>query len=123
MTTVPPSMMPVPSPLAHTPLRPQASVLRHRAATLRSFADTIDRLRVTRLTDQEHAATDTTNESEAARRARLRRRLLDRNLHQLHRAADELRDVAHRLWQYADVVEFASSKAPHPRAPATDHGE
>lgn len=90
-------------------LNPNASTLRHRAIALRTFAGTIDQLLVTHLADYEP---DPSLAAEpAAMEWQLRRRMLERNLHQLHRAADELRDVAHQMWQCADGLELAHTTA------------
>lgn len=75
---------------------PFSSVLRQRAAHLFEFATKIDRALVTTLDDP---PTD------------LARRLLDRNLHQLHLAADDLRDAAHRFRRRADELDLAMAVA------------
>ncbi len=89
-------------------ISPNASTLRHRATALRSFAGTIDQLRVTHIDEHEALASSS---SDNAGHWQVRRQMLDRNLHQLHRAADELRDLAHRMWQCADGLELAHGPA------------
>jgi len=71
---------------------PYSSVLRQRAAHLQELAGRIERLRVMRLDDAPNE---------------LARRLLDRNLHQLHLAADDLRDAADRFRRRADELDLA----------------
>lgn len=71
---------------------PYSSVLRQRAAHLHDLARHIERTRVMQLDD---------GPSELARR------LLDRNLHQLHLAAEDLRDAANRFRQRADELDLA----------------
>ena len=80
---------------------PYATVLRQRAGRLRELADTIERLGVTTLTDGAGPATW------ATRRARLCEDVLGRNVHQLHLAADELRERAFRFRQRADELDAA----------------
>src|ERR671913_2167 len=67
------------------PHHPHASVLRQRAATLRDLAGSLERSIVTTLDELTGADTWSTP------RARLCEAMLARNLHQLHRAADDLR--------------------------------
>ena len=76
--------LPIPE-LAH----PAASVLRHRAAELRAFAAAIEAAAVFTL--------DRSGDDGESRRAALCRRMLARNLQQLLRAADDLRETA---WRY-----------------------
>lgn len=71
---------------------PYSSVLRQRAAHLLDLAGAVERTLVMRLDDAP---------------SELARRLLDRNLHQLHVAADDLRDAAVRLRQRADELDLA----------------
>jgi hypothetical protein len=92
----------------HPPVHPTANILRHRATALRSFAGTIDQLLVTRLDTETLTRSGVLADS---KHWSLRRHLLDRNLHQLHRAADELREVAHQMWRYADSLERSRSLA------------
>jgi len=114
----------MPSRPSHPTLSPNASLLRHRAIALRSFADTIDHLLVTNIVDHElHCRHDVDRSHHrdhadegfggnvGPSRWQVRHQLLERNLHQLHRAADELRDVAHQLWQRADGLELAHNVA------------
>lgn len=76
---------------------PYSSVLRQRAAHLQELAGRVERTRVMRLDD---APTE------------LARRLLDRNLHQLHLAADDLREAAERFRRRADELDLAVMVAP-----------
>jgi ABC-type transporter Mla subunit MlaD len=92
----------------HTPVHPTASILRHRASALRSFAATIDQLLVTRLDSETLSRSAALADSQ---HWSLRRHLLDRNLHQLHRAADDLREVSHLMWRYADSLERSRTLA------------
>ena len=78
---------------------PYASVLRLRAATMRELAGSIEQSIVMTL---DELAGDTTWSSP---RARLCEAMLARNLHQLHRAADELRDAAFRMQARAGELE------------------
>jgi hypothetical protein len=94
-------MQPRPTPRFASPY---ASILRHRATALRSFAGTLDQLLVTHIGAEELPSSAAHTES---RHWILRQHLLDHNLHQLHRAADELREVAHQMWQAADSLELA----------------
>lgn len=71
---------------------PYSSVLRQRAAHLQELAAMVERTRVMQL---EGAPSE------------LARRLLDRNLHQLHLAADDLRDAAVRFRRRADELDLA----------------
>lgn len=75
---------------------PFSSVLRQRSAHLIELATGIDRALVTTLDD---APTE------------LARRLLDRNLQQLHLAADDLRDAAFRFRRRADELDLATAIA------------
>jgi hypothetical protein len=81
---------------------PQACVLRQRAATLRELAGSIERSLVMTL---DELATETRWSSP---RARLCEAMLARNLHQLHRAADELRDTAFRMHARASELEHSA---------------
>ena len=81
---------------------PQASVLRQRAATLRELAGSIERSIVMTL---EELAADV---SWSSPRTRLCEAMLARNLHQLHRAADELRDTAFRMNARAGELEHSA---------------
>ena len=84
-------------PTAH----PHSSMLRQRASGLVDLAATIERSLVMTLPD--HAA----RSGWSGRRARLCESMLERNLHQLHRAADDLRTFAHRLRCRADELDRA----------------
>ena len=75
---------------------PYAAVLRQRAARLHDLARRIDRALVLTL---DPAATPIPADTA---RSRLCETLLTRNLHQLHRAADDLRDLAFRCSVRAD---------------------
>ena len=81
------------------PHHPHASVLRQRAATLRDLAGSLERSIVTTLDELTGADTWSTP------RARLCEAMLRRNLHQLHRAADDLRDTAFRMQARAGELE------------------
>lgn len=76
---------------------PHSSMLRQRAAHLRVLAESVERAQVMRL---DEAPTE------------LARRLLDRNLHQLHLAAEDLRDAADRFRRRADELDLATMVAP-----------
>ena len=80
---------------------PHASVLRQRAQCLRDLARSLERSIVMSLDD---VAGDATWSSP---RARLCEAMLARNLHQLHQAADDLRDTAFRMHARADELELA----------------
>jgi len=75
-------------------------VLRQRAATLRDLAGSIERSIVMTL----ELAGD---ETWSTPRARLCEAMLARNLHQLHRAADDLRDTAFRMHARAGELEHS----------------
>lgn len=80
---------------------PYSGPLRERAGRLRRLASSIERSLVMLLHDADRAASwDTT-------RAQLCDRMLDRNLHQLHQAADDLRETAVRFCQRADQLDVA----------------
>ncbi|HZB40503.1 MAG TPA: hypothetical protein VE487_06045 [Ilumatobacter sp.] len=83
------------------PHHPHASVLRQRAATLRDLAGSLERSIVTTLDELTGADTWSTP------RARLCEAMLARNLHQLHRAADDLRDTAFRMQARAGELEHS----------------
>ncbi len=87
---------PMPTHHVRSAHHPYAAVLRQRAARLQHLARQIDGALVYTL-DPEVVTipTDTA-------RARLCERLLDRNLHQLHRAADDLRSTAFQFLARAD---------------------
>jgi hypothetical protein len=71
---------------------PYSSVLRQRSAHLQDLAARIERSQVMRLDEAP---------------SELARRLLDRNLHQLHVAADDLRRAAERFRRRADELDLA----------------
>jgi hypothetical protein len=81
------------------PHHPHASVLRQRAATLRDLAGSIERSIVMTLDEIGDDVTWSTP------RTRLCEAMLARNLHQLHRAADDLRDTAFRMHARAGELE------------------
>lgn len=83
------------------PLSPQTAALRQRAARLAALAAAIDRSIVCSL--PEHAS-DT---SWRGASGDLAVAMLERNLHQLHRAADDLRLRAHRFRVRADELDAA----------------
>jgi hypothetical protein len=80
---------------------PNASLLRQRAGHLRELAASIERALVMVLAD-----TNDTDSWDSAR-GRLCNRLLERNLHQLHQAADDLRTTALRFRRQADELDLA----------------
>lgn len=84
-----------------SPPHPYASVLRQRAAHLCALAAAIERCLAMALPDAADQA------AWSGARARLCERMLDRNLHQLHRAADDLRVTAMRFRQRADELDHA----------------
>ena len=80
---------------------PYSGSLRDRASRLRRLAASIERSLVMMLPAADGAETwDTT-------RAQLCGRMLEHNLHQLHQAADDLRETALRLSQRADQLDAA----------------
>lgn len=84
---------------------PYATVLRQRAAHLLGLAATIERSHVMRLPERlDDAGWSTT-------RARLCEHMLERNLHQLHDAAEELRETALRFRRRADELDAAHRRA------------
>ncbi len=87
------------------PLSPHATALRQRAAHLVAVAASIDRTTVCAL--PEHAVHAGWN----GKSAELAIAMLERNLHQLHRAADELRTRAHRFRVRADELDAAQRLA------------
>ena len=80
---------------------PDSKALRRRAAELRTLASSIERSLVAVLGDA--SGTETWNTS----RGRLCDRMLSRNLHQIHEAADDLRESALRFCQRADDLDHA----------------
>lgn len=76
-------------------------MLRQRAQHLRDVAASLERALVTVLDEAAGPDTWTT------RRARLCEQMLARNLHQLHQAADDLRELAFRFRQRADELDAA----------------
>ena len=81
------------------PHHPHASVLRQRAAMLRDLAGSIERSIVMTLDEIGDDVTWSTP------RTRLCEAMLARNLHQLHRAADDLSDTAFRMHARAGELE------------------
>lgn len=79
--------------MTQRPHHPYASVLRQRAAHLQDLAARVDTSLVMRLDGAP---------------SELARRLLDRNVLQLHRATAELRDAAVRFRQRADELDLAT---------------
>jgi hypothetical protein len=77
---------------------PYASVLRQRAGRLQELACTIEQALVMALDDEAALGAIPID----SRRARLCEAMLARNLHQLHEAADELRETAFRFLARAD---------------------
>lgn len=82
-------------------MHPYATVLRQRAANLRDLASRLERLLVTTL---DGAAIEA---GWSPSRAKLCEDVLARNLHQLHVAADDLREQAFRFRQRADELDAA----------------
>jgi len=92
---------PSPQPSQSQPSRhPDSSALRRRAADLRMLARSIERSLVMVLADAGDTATWRTD------RVRLCDQMLSCNLHQLHRAADDLRESALRYCQLADELDL-----------------
>jgi hypothetical protein len=85
----------------HIKNHPQASVLRQRAAGLRDLAGSIERATVLRLPE---LAGDG---AWGAERGRLCDAMLQRNIEQLHQAADDLRDAAYGMSLRAGAIELA----------------
>ncbi len=83
-------------PTHHTAHHPYAAVLRQRAARLNDLARRLDGALVLTLDPAVRSIP-----ADVAR-ARLCESLLARNLHQLHRAADDLRESAFRFTARAD---------------------
>jgi hypothetical protein len=73
--------------------------LRHRAAALRQLAADLERQPALQLVDDDQPTEDP--------RERLRAALLARSAHQLHEAADGLRDEAMQLARRADELDTA----------------
>ena len=86
-------------------LHPYATTLRQRAGTLVALAAAIERATVLSLPDR---ALDV---GWRGPRADLAVAMLDRNVHQLHRAADDLRTVAHRFRARAAELDAAQRPA------------
>lgn len=84
-----------------------APELRRRADHLIGLAADIERALVLRLPD----VVDAQLTDQRGRRARLVNHMLETNLHQLHRAADELRHTALRFRRRADDLEAALGRA------------
>lgn len=89
------------------PTSSYAPELRRRADHLIELAADIERALVLRL--PEFAETHTVEQE--GRRARLAQHMLETNLHQLHRAADELRHTALRFRRRAHDLEAALGRA------------
>ena len=87
---------------------PYAPELRRRAEHLVELAAWIERSLVMTLAVTGDAVPDAATVS---RRARLGEALLERNLHQLHRASDDLRVTAMRFRARADELEAAQGAA------------
>lgn len=78
-----------------------ATVLRQRAAHLLELATTIERSEVMRLPE------GLAETGWSTRRAHLCEHMLEHNLHQLHEAADDLRETALRFRRRADELDAA----------------
>lgn len=87
------------------PLSPHATALRQSAARLAALAAAIDRSVVCALPEHADEAAWTGASGELAVA------MLRRNLHQLHRAADDLRLRAHRFRVRADELDAAQRVA------------
>lgn len=85
---------------------PQASLLRQRAAELRRLAGSIEGSIAVTLDGRLERCSP-----EPARRAELCEAMLARNVHQLHRAADDLRDIAFRMSVRASELEHPARGA------------
>lgn len=98
-----------PTAPAHTAGSSYSPELRRRAAELSELAGSIERSLVMTLVDRDVADADETTEATpwAANRAKLCEAMLRRNLHQLHRAADDLRLTAMRFRERADELDSA----------------
>lgn len=83
---------------------PDATELRRRAVHLVEFAAAIERSLVMTLADDVDAPP-------TGREGRMCRALLERNLHQLHRAADDLRSTALGFRTRADELEARVERA------------
>ena len=95
-------------PIQNAAHHPYASVLRQRAGRLQELARAIENALVMAL-DDEHALGAIPINS---RRARLCEAMLARNLHQLHQAADDLRETAFRFLARADEFDRAAHVRP-----------
>lgn len=84
---------------------PYTTVLRQRAAHLAELAAAIERSRAMRLPDELRRS------GWATSRATLCDRMLERNLHQLHEAAEQLREDAWRLRRRASELDAAFGHA------------
>lgn len=84
---------------------PDPSELRRRADRLVRLANQIERSPVMTLPDRAHESTWHTS------RARLCSAMLERNVHQLHCAADDLRMTAFRIRSRADELESTVGSA------------
>lgn len=82
--------------------------LRRRAAELAELARSIERSIVMTLVERDASAHPP---PVLGRRDRLCAAMLDRNLHQLHRAADDLRVTAMRFRERADELDAAFERA------------
>lgn len=85
----------------HINHHPQASVLRQRAAGLRDLAGSIERATVLRLPELAGEP------PWGAERGRLCDAMLQRNIEQLHQAADDLREAAYGMSLRAGAIELA----------------
>jgi len=83
-----------------------AADLRQRADALGQLAVSIERSLVMNLVDSEHVGWPLSRPG-AVDRGRLCETMLRRNLHQLHRAADDLRVTAKRFRDRADELDAA----------------
>ncbi len=91
----------MPTPPSH----PYASVLRQRAADLARLATAIEGALAMTLPESSVAAGWSTP------RSRLCESMLERNLHQLHLAADDLRETALTFRRRADELDLAHRAA------------
>lgn len=84
---------------------PHSNLLRQRAAILRELSVTIERSLVMTLGDAAEESPWST------RRARMCQDMLERNVQQLHQAADDLLETALGLRQRADDLDLAQRAA------------
>jgi hypothetical protein len=99
---------------SHTAHHPYATVLRQRAARLQELSRAIERSLVMALDDEPMLAAVPHD----SHRARLCEAMLARNLHQLHDAADQLRETAFRFLARAEEFDRVRVLTPRPTHPS-----